>query len=450
MKLLVATIVTQLLVGRVLAAPVNDLTSSNFIASINDLSKDLWLLTYYDPECTYSKDFMPVIDDVGSLFENHMGFGTIDCRKEEDLCSEIKYYPALKWYRDGEFHDYEGAKDRDALLSFASHMTSHPVKNVGTYEDIFQEETMGNDVAFIMRPRSSSCKSNFESVARHFQYYASFVELELNKSNDEWLGGITKQKSKDVLIRMERDIESSKATIFRGDCAIESLSQFVQDNLQTLVPEMTEKNVNTLGGTDKFLALGVVDPTQEDSKTFLSNFRKWVSSAPPSVKNHFSFAWTNALEWTSILEKYEVEFTGKPEFLVVEVPHDVYWNFPKDAPLSVSMNNIGIFLKNIMSGEVVPKRVESDDDESDEMNGSMEFMPGMFREQSKYFDKHPWAAMCMFIMGLFDILFLLSMALPPEKKLARFMEKHVGSQIDKLCSMMTESDEAENAKEKKE
>ena len=56
----------------------------------------------------------------------------------------------------------------------------------------------------------------------------------------------------------------------------------------------------------------------------------------------------------------------------------------------------------------------------------------------------------MFIMGLFDIIFMISMSLPPEKKLARFMEKHVGSQIDKLCSMMTESDEAENAKEKKE
>lgn len=435
----VVAIATQVFfLGGILGSPVNELTSVDIDASINHPSKDLWLITYYDPECTYSKALMPVIDDIGNLFGNHMALGKVDCRKEAELCSEIKVYPSLKWYRDGEFHDYEGAKDRDGILSFAVHMTSQPVKSLVSHEDIFHGEGLAHDVAFVMsRSFSSTCRNFFESVARKFQYQALFIELEMNEVNKAWIGEVTKQKSNDILIRKERYLASDNVIVFGGDCSMEALTRFVQEHSRGVVPELTPKNVNSLGGPHKYLALGVVDPAREESKAFLSELRAWVSAIAPSssIKNHYSFAWANALEWSTVLAKYNVKFGGEPEFVVIDIQNELYWNVEKEGTISESMETMETFLRKIMSKEVVPKLVSTEEDDESE-----DFIPGMWKNQAKFFEDHPRIGLFMIFMWFFDVIFFVSMTLPPENKFARFMEKNVGSRMDRILGIDTMSE----------
>ena len=446
-----------LLLCKIHAAAVINIESSNFLASINDPSKPAWLLVYYDPQCVHSKRFLNEVDDVSSVVnDKFMTIGKIDCTKEKELCLEnIQSYPTLKLYRDGEFQDYDGARDRDSLLSFYQHVTGAPVTNMIHHEDFFQSDDISNDVSFIMYsygPSIPACKSSFGSVAKRFQSsHASFRALEKNLDNDEWIKSISGKTSGDVLLRMEIDLpsDSNTATVYNGnDCTVESLTHFVETNLQTVVPEFTEKTINTLIGTEKLIALAVVDPKHDDTKEFLSSLRKWVSTTLPSWEKEFAFAWMNGPEFDFILAKYEVSFTGKPGFFVVEVPSENYWNFQEEDDSSfLSTDSIDRFLRKIKKREILPNEIAGSNNNSG--NDFIKYMPEMIQNQSEFYQNHPWVRNFFICMGVLNVIFMYSMSLPHEHKFARFMETHVGQRLDKLINLIADS-EGDSAKEKNE
>ena len=333
------TILTAIVAcAQILSLSADNLAGSNFDASINDPTKDLWLVAYYDPECIHSKKLIPEFDFVANKLEGSsgmgmgMGFGKIDCtREKEELCSDIMYYPTLKWFRDGEFHIYEGPRDRDSLLTFASHMTSQPVTILDSSDRVFENEIMGNDVAFLLYPKTSACKSIFEKVARKFQYDAMFAELQQSELNDEWVEGLDKETSiaTDVLIQTQRGTIDDDVTIFEGDCEFDSLVKFVENSLRSEIPDQPEP----------------VDPEAEKTNEFVKQ------------------------------------------------------------------------------------------------------LPKMVKDNLKFFEDHPWLGMSLIVMGLFDVIYIWSLSLPPERMLARFLEKHVGKRIERIFGPGKSEDEPKEKNE---
>jgi len=427
-----------LTIGQVFALST-ELTTSNIEATINDPSKDLFLLAYYDSKCNFCQQFLPVLEEISSVV-NQMAVGQIDCTKEESLCSDIKGYPTLKWYRDGEFHAYDGGKDHDDLLSFASTMTSAPVKSFISNKDIFQDDDTSKNVAFILYPTSVASTSTdrsslFESVARRFQSLAAFAMLESNESNDEWAKSITRQNSKEdhVLMRVERDV--GKSSIYGGDWSIPSIAEFVQDNLLTVVPKMTISNVGKLGGNDLYLAIAIVDPERDETPAFLSEFRRYASKALPSIKKEYQFVWLDANKWTSLLERYQVAFSGEPTFLVLDLPYDIYWNLPQDA--STSMDEIGQFLKDVTAGDVLSKNANVDESVKENM-----FTKLPNAELAEFYHNHPWVMMCNVLVSLYVLLLMGSTALPSSSRLHHFMENYYWSRVDKILAFLADDGEA--------
>jgi protein disulfide-isomerase A1 len=48
-----------------------------------------------------------------------MAIGKVDCTTEKQLCKQrfdVRGYPTLKYYRDGEFHDYPAGRDADSIM----------------------------------------------------------------------------------------------------------------------------------------------------------------------------------------------------------------------------------------------------------------------------------------------------------------------------------------------
>ena len=47
-----------------------------------------------------------------------MSIGKIDCTSQKKLCKRfnVKGYPTLKYYRDGDFYDYPMGRDKDSIM----------------------------------------------------------------------------------------------------------------------------------------------------------------------------------------------------------------------------------------------------------------------------------------------------------------------------------------------
>eukprot|EP00505_MAST-04D_sp_SCG-Rhode-Island_P005355 Stramenopile-MAST_4_protein_5355 len=65
----------------------------------------------------------PAWDQLGDAFSDSKTvlIGDVDCTVHQDLCGEhgVQGYPTIKYFANGEWQDYEGGRDYDALKEFA-------------------------------------------------------------------------------------------------------------------------------------------------------------------------------------------------------------------------------------------------------------------------------------------------------------------------------------------
>ncbi len=59
-----------------------------------------------------------ILHDEKTKRERKMAIGKIDCTVEKELCKAhgVRGYPTLKYYRDGEYHDYPSGRDADSIM----------------------------------------------------------------------------------------------------------------------------------------------------------------------------------------------------------------------------------------------------------------------------------------------------------------------------------------------
>ena len=122
-----------------------------------------------------------------------MAIGTIDCTTEKPLCNEynIKSFPTLKFYKDGNFHDYPGGRKKFEFIRFANQMSKPAVQVVDTYEAALQIAAENDPgVAFVLYDKtmaganlqdqlqSTLLAQVFSQVARKQQAAATFVLLQ--------------------------------------------------------------------------------------------------------------------------------------------------------------------------------------------------------------------------------------------------------------------------------
>ncbi|KAK1740236.1 hypothetical protein QTG54_009186, partial [Skeletonema marinoi] len=76
---------------------------------------------------------LPILDQAASHLAGKLSIGKIDCTIEKKICKgkfDVRGYPTLKYYRDGEFSDYPLGRDLDSIVSFGEKMSQSAVKVV--------------------------------------------------------------------------------------------------------------------------------------------------------------------------------------------------------------------------------------------------------------------------------------------------------------------------------
>ena len=366
---------------------VTELNQETFIKTINQPDTNFWLIAFYDPSCPYSQSLLHIINDVAPLVHSSYGMsiGTVDCSSTEDLCGEhsIQAYPSLKWYRDGLFHLYEnGMDDHDDLMLFAKQMNENVFKYVDSYKSLFaQENDLGdvdesNGATFLLysnddRLIDSTNLSLLRNVARNYQDKNTFMILEPNDQNYEWMKqyvalGSSSGKKYTILMKIEQD-SAIKPIIFRDSWTQGLLTNFIERNKEVVVPLVHQMNIHKYGLLGKNLVIVIVDIHESDagksiSKGFLTLFRQIAFSCPLSVQKEYKFVYMNSRDRLrrndDFLKKFNISIDDNaPQFFVLDFPHDIYWKYDKDSTEEegdvISKSRMERFLLDIIKGEIL-------------------------------------------------------------------------------------------------
>lgn len=354
---------------------VVQLTEESIEKIINLPDSPFWLIVFYAPWCTHSKEFFPILSDVTPVVEGKMAIGKVDCSVDESLCEQhdINGYPTLKWYRNGSFHDYIRGREHDDILSFAMKMTSPIMSTIDDYDNLFQrsvldQETNGATFVFYSSATDGSDSNENEAlnqllkVAREFQATNSFFHLETNVKNEHWIkahASLSKYNG-NILLKYEKDL---KPTVFRSDWSSNSLKKFIDQNQEIMVPFVNQMNIGAYGFRNKYLAIAILDPTvlNSESLNFLSNFRQLAASCTQHISKHYQFVWINGKQWKDFLNKFSIPLQHSPQLFVLDYPNDIYWTDDSKQRAS-SKDDMERFLVDILEAKVLSTHLHSKHD----------------------------------------------------------------------------------------
>jgi protein disulfide-isomerase A6 len=121
-------------------------------------SKDIWMLEFYAPWCGHCKALQPEWDAAATAMKGQVKFGKIDATVHSNLAQRygVKGYPTLKAFEYGEGKkdnkaiDYNGARDKPAMIEFASKLLEkadispdiHEIFNQKVYDENCKGQTV--------------------------------------------------------------------------------------------------------------------------------------------------------------------------------------------------------------------------------------------------------------------------------------------------------------------
>lgn len=93
-------------------------------------SKDIWLVEFYAPWCGHCQKLEPEWNEAATRLKGQVKFGKVDATVEQTLASRfsVKGYPTIKVFDYGEgksdsrARDYEGPRDAQGIIQYASQM----------------------------------------------------------------------------------------------------------------------------------------------------------------------------------------------------------------------------------------------------------------------------------------------------------------------------------------
>ncbi|ETP52507.1 protein disulfide-isomerase domain [Phytophthora nicotianae P10297] len=84
-------------------------------------TKGVWFVKFYAPWCGHCQKLAPTIDDLSEAAKD-IHVAKVDCTKERSVCERFSVgsYPTLKVVTDGKSYDYNGRRDVDSMLAYAT------------------------------------------------------------------------------------------------------------------------------------------------------------------------------------------------------------------------------------------------------------------------------------------------------------------------------------------
>jgi len=95
------------------------LTEANFDEQI---ANGDWMVEFYAPWCGHCKRLTHTWNEFATAAKGKINVGKVDCTIEKGLQSrfEVRGYPTIKFFKEGEVRDYRSTRTIDAFTEFAT------------------------------------------------------------------------------------------------------------------------------------------------------------------------------------------------------------------------------------------------------------------------------------------------------------------------------------------
>eukprot|EP00574_Skeletonema_japonicum_P004379 CAMPEP_0201714820 /NCGR_PEP_ID=MMETSP0593-20130828/1132_1 /ASSEMBLY_ACC=CAM_ASM_000672 /TAXON_ID=267983 /ORGANISM="Skeletonema japonicum, Strain CCMP2506" /LENGTH=460 /DNA_ID=CAMNT_0048204131 /DNA_START=8 /DNA_END=1390 /DNA_ORIENTATION=- len=353
------------------------LTTSNFDTYVitDPTNNPLWLLKFYAPWCGHCTALAPTLSKAASRLSGKLAIGKIDCTVEKKLCKgrfDIKGYPTLKYYRDGEFSDYPLGRDLDSIVKFGEKMSQSAVEIVRDVEEVYERLVGGERgaVAYVVydpveqqqdttKDKDASDEATkfiqstertriFGQIARKYQAHGSFGLLSpsIDKASIAKILGVGETKkipsSSGFIARIEEDVPTKFLT---GDViTMDALAEFIRETNIAIMTELGGHNFRFASRRGKPLAIGVYNP-DDDVKTF--KFRKEMKQYAVSGqhKDEYVFGTMDGIKWEKFVSQFGITKAGLPEVFILDAPERTYWQ-------DSSVLSVSDFIRSVKNGEI--------------------------------------------------------------------------------------------------
>jgi hypothetical protein len=315
----------------------------------------------------------PTLGKAGKRIGDKMAIGKVDCTRQKRVCNryEIRGYPTLKYFLDGQVYDYLGNHDEESIIAFADRMTSPPITRVTTMEEAIElaKSRYDQGIAFVgtdqdvQSREESKLYSIFETVARNMQASANFIWLENVDTPDQPLHGqsnsefaATSYVPSSVFVQR---LEPREAVVRNWEITdertttVESLQAWVQDHNVPIFVTFSGDNFARINnrGRPLFMALVDTDYTEQLAKIKSHMMEYIVSHTFEEVDQYYFGVFDSKL--TKYLQQFGVQAEDNPQFLILDSDKGVFWR-------NETYTTITDFMTAVKDGSIVAKKKDRD------------------------------------------------------------------------------------------
>lgn len=330
------------------------LTSKNFDSLT---AEGQWLVKFYAPWCGHCKHIAPIYEEAATALLGKMSFGEVDATANGVLKTRfgITGYPTIKFMRDGTVQEYNYPRTVEGFVGFAERMNGPAVHRLGTLSRV-QAFTRDPEhpVTFIFAKPEDGASSRaeyevFSQVARSLQSSQFFAEtraVEFTKSFPP--------HEAPFVVKVEDGEEPVILTDLR-DAA--DVKQWVLDNKFQVVTEITSMNFRDLSDSQRLLAIGVIDPSNNSAnKPFLQAVRRLArpneSPLTDHVRSSFVFCTLDGVRWDKFVEQFNIKQEELPRLFVLDAQNKKFF---EDVEVD-ELDEMETFLSDVVVGKVPAQR----------------------------------------------------------------------------------------------
>ncbi|GAB5356642.1 hypothetical protein AAMO2058_000307000 [Amorphochlora amoebiformis] len=281
-----------------------------------------WILKFYAPWCGHCRRMAEDFETAAAEMEGKIGFGEIDCTKQKSLKTrfEVKGYPTLKFYRDGEARPYRSGRKAENLIEYAKSMSRDPIQRVTTSTVDTMMENHGVSFVYVDGSKDASISGEFQKIAKKYQGLYFF-------------GSAVGKAGSSFSKKFRIDTTPAVAYLTKGgipdvttDLGEESLDAFIKEHPFSLVTEINSHTFSDVSDNGKPVMIVVMKKPKEDSDRLLS-----AAYAPAlALQGTVLTAKIDGKRFSSYLDQFGVRKSGAPKILIVDYETEIYWHSPSD------------------------------------------------------------------------------------------------------------------------
>lgn len=316
------------------ASDVLSLTDKTFDQEV--LDQDLMLVEFFAPWCGHCKALAPEYEIAATQLKDKVKIAKVDCTENQDLCQkyDVRGYPTLKVFRNGETSEYKGARKADGIVSYMQKQAAPAVADLDASN--FTEFQNSDRVVVVGYANDEASKAALKQVA--------------NKLRDDYLFGIVT----DEALAKEHKAEFPSVVVYKqfdegrndqtGAFEVEAIEEFIKTNSVPLLDAIDASNFKSYAEAGLPLAYLFHDNAEDQQK-----LTEMATPLAKKYKGKINFVHIDATKFGA----HAGNLGLKEEWPAFAIQHlDTGAKFPLDQSKPVAFEHLEPFLQDYVDGKI--------------------------------------------------------------------------------------------------